>query len=740
MHAGEPDTREDAVPEVPSLPTLEQTDEPPVDDIEARMRELFDGEFYLSKYLDVARAKADPFAHYMEFGWLEDRLPAQDFDGAYYRRKHLSLAEVKMSPLEHYARVGEALGVPTNEKDDFFRFGDRDWTSLVLELLQFAGVQVSGLNKDIFQRFIYPMFSAEAYRARRGLPETVTNTEALARYLTFDFVNGLGPGPLFDDAVYREAIRKADLPPVEQTGGAYLHWLEHGIANEIIPTRLFSEEEYIRRVWNLDKSFSGWSFEHFVKVGQYQDLPFSPLFYMPPDENNEPPRFERPRTRKFLNWLDRTPSALSEMGANEAFIESGQLAELTSAAAELEPLIGAQLGLNFRLYPPWQDGEYLDFQEVRNLIPLETAKRIILMPFGKMGGSDYLTGVLANLAGDPSDTLILRTEEPDWAYPAWFPEAATTVDLSAALSKLKSPMRQRVLYELIRSLKAEHVYCCNSRVGFNTFAMYGARLATFTRLYAYFYCSDFDKDGTEAGYPVSHFSRVAPHVSAMLFDSNYWREKLADRFQLTEDLRNRMHSIYVPPKCDVPDVPMVTAQVETSEERQRPLILWAGRLDRQKRFDVVLDVARAMPDVDFACWGRPVLDPDEYDLSDLPANVTLHPPFAWIEDLPLSEADGWLYTSAWDGLPNMVIEVAACGIPMVASAVCGVPELIDDKTGWPVADGEAADSYVNALRDMLSDKDARVARATAAYERVKSRHVREEFAAAIEGVEGRTDG
>lgn len=49
-------------------------------------RVLFDGEFYLQKYPDVAAAKMDPWRHYVKYGAREGRKPTPLFDPAYYLR------------------------------------------------------------------------------------------------------------------------------------------------------------------------------------------------------------------------------------------------------------------------------------------------------------------------------------------------------------------------------------------------------------------------------------------------------------------------------------------------------------------------------------------------------------------------------------------------------------------------------------------------------------------------------
>jgi hypothetical protein len=49
-----------------------------------KLRQIFDAEFYLRKYPDVAAAGVDPFLHYLEFGATEGRKPHPLFDPEYY--------------------------------------------------------------------------------------------------------------------------------------------------------------------------------------------------------------------------------------------------------------------------------------------------------------------------------------------------------------------------------------------------------------------------------------------------------------------------------------------------------------------------------------------------------------------------------------------------------------------------------------------------------------------------------
>jgi GT2 family glycosyltransferase len=71
---------------------------------------LFDPDFYLDRYPDVAATGADPVAHYLRLGWREGREPSPRFDAALYVESYPDVAEARANPLVHYLRYGRAEG------------------------------------------------------------------------------------------------------------------------------------------------------------------------------------------------------------------------------------------------------------------------------------------------------------------------------------------------------------------------------------------------------------------------------------------------------------------------------------------------------------------------------------------------------------------------------------------------------------------------------------------------------
>jgi glycosyltransferase involved in cell wall biosynthesis len=88
-------------------------------------------------------------------------------------------------------------------------------------------------------------------------------------------------------------------------------------------------------------------------------------------------------------------------------------------------------------------------------------------------------------------------------------------------------------------------------------------------------------------------------------------------------------------------------------------------------------------------------------------------------DVPalLAAADVFAMPSFSEGMPLAMIEAMASGVPIVASAVGGIPSLIAHGTSGLLSQAGDGDALASALRAMLSDPDARRTCAEAAHRR-----------------------
>ncbi len=139
------------------------------------------------------------------------------------------------------------------------------------------------------------------------------------------------------------------------------------------------------------------------------------------------------------------------------------------------------------------------------------------------------------------------------------------------------------------------------------------------------------------------------------------------------------------------------------------IVLAAGRLSPEKGFHVFTEAAarvmKELPGVGFLLFGEGA---ERGKLERRVAELGLRsrfamPGFAADLDALLPGADLVVLPSFTEGLPNVALEAAAAGVPVVATAVGGTPEVVDDgETGLlvpPGDPGQMAEKIVGLLKD-----------------------------------------
>ena len=103
-------------------------------------------------------------------------------------------------------------------------------------------------------------------------------------------------------------------------------------------------------------------------------------------------------------------------------------------------------------------------------------------------------------------------------------------------------------------------------------------------------------------------------------------------------------------------------------------------------------------------------------------------PFDNFGSLKPESFDAFLYTSAYDGLPNVVLEAMGYGLPVIAPDVGGVREaVVSGKTGWLIpsvggGDDALVAAYVDAIVELYENWEHSQAMGRAGRDLIRQRH------------------
>ena len=667
---------------------------------------VFDEAFYLTAYPDVAQAGVLGFLHFLRSGIDELRAPTVWFDPAWYQAQGDGRRSERYDDFiatgVHEGRMPSVLVAHIMRRfAPEMPLTGKIYTELVEASLSWGG-RIPAYGVAILTNLYVPEWHAGNHSPLDGF----------IAYLRDGIRAGTRPGPLFDDAVYRQRAAAAGLPPFEADESAVAHWLRHGHEPRIVPTDRFDEAGYLKHYPDI-KSAGIWGFAHFAQAGVHEGRSASagPMFRRREtvDEQTEGTLPSVYRYWHTLDFPDR-PSGIGDEIPRVAhkrlhdFLRSSELAAIFAAAQKMEPAVGEIATITEFLLPPYYDSMALRHADIRQRLPATHYDSVVCVPWIRTGGADLVAGLLAKalLRVRPDENiLVLRTDNPAYERANWLPAGIDVVDISDHAKAVPTEYSQELLRTVLRGVTARRVLNVNSRLCWDTLRDHGANLAMTLRCYAYMFCWDQTPSGVRVGYPAEFFAETAPHVTAFLTDTNYLRRELTAMYRLPAAMQDRIVPMFTPAQSPI-RTPSIARVVERrAAPASRKLVLWAGRLDRQKRFDLVQEIARLMPDVTFRCWGAALLDAPP-DLAALPDNIAMEGSFDSFDDLPLDEAGAWLFTALWEGMPTTIIELATRGVPIVASDVGGVAELIQAETGWLVPATASAGDYVADLRDALA--------------------------------------
>ena len=164
--------------------------------------------------------------------------------------------------------------------------------------------------------------------------------------------------------------------------------------------------------------------------------------------------------------------------------------------------------------------------------------------------------------------------------------------------------------------------------------------------------------------------------------------------------------------------------VHHAEANKKVKVLWASRVTREKMPDMIKLIANKLDPKEFQIdvFGAFSDDVDKNFFAGVPV-INYRGAFDGFSSLPTEDYEILLYTSVGDGVPNILLEATAAGLPILASNDGGVHEFIQDgKTGSLVKEIRDVDGYVKKLKDFRKNPKKYEEYVEAAQKLLEERH------------------
>ncbi len=178
-------------------------------------------------------------------------------------------------------------------------------------------------------------------------------------------------------------------------------------------------------------------------------------------------------------------------------------------------------------------------------------------------------------------------------------------------------------------------------------------------------------------------------------------------------------------------------------------VVAVGRLVKEKRLDRFISVlGRLRTDFHLNVRGlivgpscpmrdlRPELENQARILGLFPAGVQFVGGISDIRSI-YNQAAVCVLTSDWEGTPNVLLEAMACGLPIVATRVGGVSEIVEHQRTGFLVDPDDLESLAVALAELVKNRELRTEMGQRGRAFVEERHALQRLPAYLDRLYGR---
>lgn len=567
--------------------------------------------------------------------------------------------------------------------------------------------------------------------------------------------------------------------------GERFHVVRYFDSNWLTPADFAYQHPYVSRVFGKTKDFrnhqyrdlkvtSGfayedWDFNNRLIAAGYrlQIAPNTVLFYrqrrasllqqanavssrLPPHSD----LFEPGIFRKMMiecrtstaNWpaLMKSRQDLHSRSFSTEFLESSERRQFVLDAARLDPDVEPRKIETAPTYcsVPWNSYHWgFQLERFYELIGNSVFSDVVILPWLKPGGAEkYLLQVLEELRDQGLCKNILVLAGQSASKHEWLsklPKGAVFVDVYNTFPRLSDEERMALLTRAILAVtvKGGRIHLKASELAHNLMTCFGSAFSFDFRPIYYRFCDDiyyWQGEKLDDASGVRHLREQSRNLHALVSDCAHIINQ--DKARLGA-LSSRHHLLYA--RCEV------LANNKKHQDKPNRRLLWASRISKQKRPELLPQLARYFRahnfDVDIDVYG-PIDNPYNESLFSVPG-LRYCGYYQSFCELKIESYDALIYTTAFDGLPNIILEAMGTDLPVIAPNIGGIGEVVKSGlTGYLIEDHADEEvlvkRYAQAIEGLYSNWDLVGDLSRNARKLIIDRHGQESYAAAVRRIYG----
>ena len=349
-----------------------------------------------------------------------------------------------------------------------------------------------------------------------------------------------------------------------------------------------------------------------------------------------------------------------------------------------------------------------------------TPDYIFMVPWVVRGGADkvMLNMMKAIEEIHPGSKFTVITTLPNknvWAK--MLPKNTDLIEFGKLAEGLPPYEKDELLSRIITQLKCKRLHIINSEYAYAWAYKHQELIKNHYELTVSVYASCFIPESNftcRFSFDDPFIFDIYPVVKKIFTDNQTFVEESVEKNALDE----KLFKVQYQPIMDE------VKPVHHAEANKKVKVLWASRVTREKMPDMIKLIADKLDPKEFQIdvFGAFSDDVDKNFFAGVPV-INYRGAFDGFSSLPTEDYDILLYTSVGDGVPNILLEATAAGLPILASNDGGVHEFIQDgKTGSLVKEIRDVDGYVKKLKDFRKNPKKYEEYVEAAQKLLEERH------------------